>query len=329
MDNTTLISVVIVTYQRPQALAACLKSLQEQQGNFHLEVLVVLNGPDQEAEAFLSAKQCKTIVLNKRETPAMARNIAGHFAQGTWLLFLDDDVELPQNYFSKAQELLNSQNDRIDVLGGPDQTPPTANEFERALGLALSSPMSTAHTFKRHQKEGRNLQGSESTFILCHLWIKREVFKSVGFDERFFRNEENVLLFNLRQHQMLYSPDLFVYHERKSDFLKLFPAVFSSGRHRVKSFFLYPKSFKPLFLLPLFFLFYILSLGHFKEHWALFPLAFFMGASLYYSFKRGGLSLGPAVLSYQLFINVAYALGTFWGLVENILSLFSKKKLKK
>lgn len=318
MNSIPLISIIIVTYQRLKNLSVCLESLQDQQGVFSYEVVVVLNGKDESSEYFLESQQYKTIVLNKRETPAFARNIARHFTQGTWLLFLDDDVQLPANYFLKAQELLNQNKIDVDVLGGPDQTPLTANEFERALGLALSSPLTTAHTFKRHQSEGPNQKGNENTFILCHLWIKRKVFEKVRFDERFFRNEENVLLNNLKESSMLYSPQLFVYHERKAIFNKLFLAVFSSGRHRIKSFFLYPKSFKPLFLIPLIFLFYVLSLSFLKAHYTLFPLALFMTASLYFSFKRGGFNLGPIVLSYQLFINTSYALGTLWGILENI-----------
>jgi len=325
MNNAPLFSVIIVTYKRPSALKLCLDSLQKYSGHFSGQIIVVINGEDKESELLLEDWNCQVVILKKSKSPAQARNLAAHFAQNPWLLFLDDDIQIPASYFSVAHEIFKKYPTGLDIFGGPDHTPLEANQFEQALGLALSSPMATAHTFKRHQSKGDLEKGSESKFILCHLWIRREIFKTVNFDERFVRNEENVLLFNLARSKMLYSPELFVYHKRKAEFIKLFPAVFSSGAHRIKSFFLYPKSFNPVYLLPLLFLFYIASLTFIKADWFSFPLTVFMIVSLFYSFKRGGITLGPIVLSYQLFINVAYALGTAWGIIDNTFFRLSKR----
>ncbi len=316
MINRSLISVIIVTHQRPQTLDFCLKSLLQQKSVSEFELLVVLNGPDEASAKFLRQQNIEFIALEKRMTPAGARNLAAQKSQCKWLLFLDDDVILPRDYFKKALPHLEK---RIEILGGPDQTPPEADEFEQALGLALSSPLATAHTHKRHYKGKGNEEGNEGKFILCHLWILRETFLSAFFDERFFRNEENVLLHVLKDKPMLYSPDLFVYHQRKANFFKLSPAVFSSGRHRMRSFFLYPDSFKPLYLVPLFFVFYLLSLIFLSQIWALLPLVVFFLLSLFFAFKRGGFSLGPMILSYQIFINLSYALGSFYGILESLI----------
>lgn len=294
----------------------CLQSLLRQKSVTELEVLVVLNGPDKASESYLREQNVNLTTLEKRLTPAGARNLASKKAKGKWLLFLDDDVTLPENYLLKALELLKN---KIEILGGPDQTPPNADEFERALGLALSSPLATAHTHKRHHKGEKIENGNEGKFILCHLWILREIFLQNSFDERFFRNEENVLLHVLKEKAMLYSPDLFVYHQRKAQFSKLAPAVFSSGRHRIRSFFLYPNSFRPLYLVPLLFFFYLISLVFLTHTWVLFPLVVFFVLSLFFAFKRGGFGLGPMVLSYQIFINLSYALGTLYGIVESLL----------
>ncbi len=316
MISRSLFSVIIVTHQRVQSLDLCLKSLLQQKSVTEFELLVVLNGPDEASAELLRQKKIPFIALDKKMTPAGARNLAAKQSQGKWLLFLDDDVILPENYFKKAFSHLQKQ---IEILGGPDQTPPTADEFEQALGLALSSPLATAHTHKRHYKGKENEVGSEEKFILCHLWILRETFLSVFFDERFFRNEENVLLHILKDKPMLYSPDLFVYHQRKANFFKLAPAVFSSGRHRIRSFFLYPDSFKFLYLAPLFFVLYLFSLIFISQIWALLPLVIFFILSFFFAFKRGGFGLGPMILSYQIFINLSYALGSFYGIFESLI----------
>jgi len=101
MDNQTsskasdLVSVVITTYKRPHLVTRAIQSaLAQTLENF--EVIVVVDGPDPEAEAVLDQiehPKFRFIVLPQNVKLAGARNAGVKEAQGTWVAFLDDDDE--------------------------------------------------------------------------------------------------------------------------------------------------------------------------------------------------------------------------------------------
>ena len=151
-------------------------------------------------------------------TAASARNYAlSKASPGEWILFLDDDVQLPPDYFSKAMETLKQH--EPDVLGGPDICAPDATAFQRAYAFCQGHPLVTGHTHQRHrQSDGGVKTADERNLTLCNLWIKREIFEQgLRFPENYPRNEENVLLHQLQKagKKILYAPDLAITHYKK------------------------------------------------------------------------------------------------------------------
>jgi len=95
MHTLRLVSVIIPTLQRPALLLRAVASVFAQTYT-HLEVIVVIDGPDKPTLAALGDLDDPRlrVVTNPRSlTAAGARNAGVARATGTWIAFLDDDDE--------------------------------------------------------------------------------------------------------------------------------------------------------------------------------------------------------------------------------------------
>jgi glycosyltransferase involved in cell wall biosynthesis len=99
LANGALVSAVIPTRGRPELLASAVRSALRQTWR-HIEVIVVVDGPDPESEALLATitdRRLRSIVMPETCGGSMARNAGVRAARGEWIAFLDDDDEwLPE-----------------------------------------------------------------------------------------------------------------------------------------------------------------------------------------------------------------------------------------
>lgn len=94
-----LVSAVIPTRGRPMLLACAVRSALRQSWP-RMEVIVVVDGPDQETALLLESmvdSRLRTVFLPESAGGAAARNAGVRAARGEWIAFLDDDDEwLPE-----------------------------------------------------------------------------------------------------------------------------------------------------------------------------------------------------------------------------------------
>ena len=328
-----LISIVVVTRNRPIELKRCLQSLNNAaRTNLPFEIILINNGGDPSGLNDLST--IKLLHCADR-TPAEARNIGSKSAQGEFLFFIDDDAAVPPHYFDLFQGTLKAHPD-FDILGGPDQTFKDSKLFERSVGYALLSPLATAHTRYRYggQLEEKIITAGEAKFILCNLWFRRKLFSEehFQFDERFFRNEENILLFQLRNKKAYYNPRLFVYHQRKTGLVSLGRAIFKSGLFRAKGSLIFPGSAGIKFFVPTAFDFYLSGLCYAPWGPAWWPLLIYFFLNLCLAFKialsnRDGAAI-PMVMFYQFFITLFYGIGFWVGMIYGVMVLTQSLRSK-
>ena len=341
------ITIVIPTFKRAnhvKKLWADLKAYLP--STLCVRVVFIVNGKDKKTSAYLesiiqAAPKAPSIIVIKSEqhTPAQARNQAIERAEGEWILFLDDDIRLPKHYFSEAVKVINKF--QPEVLGGPEIADPAGDPFQKAYSFCQSRPFVTGHTHYRHSPKGATRKASEYQLILCHLWMKRDLFlQGFQFPVEYQRNEENVLLYQLKAAGKLifYAPTLYVYHWKKSTLKRAAKATWTSGRFRMMSFIDYPRSFHPLFIAPGLFVLYLLALP-LCWRWA-FPLILLYGVLCCFCLmqclgqtKNIKISLWAALLIPTM--HLSYGLGILSGLLlrknhrrgkQNILSdQFCKK----
>ncbi len=224
-------------------------------------------------------------------------------------------------------------NKDVDVFGGPDQSAPNISKFERSVGYVLTSPLATASTRYRHQANQQNnrMEGNEKNLILCNMWFKAKLFTKQGysFDEKLFRNEENVLINQLKsaKKNIVYFANLFVYHKRKDHLGMLAKTVFKSGECRFLSFFIYPKMVNLIYFVPVFFVLAVLLLPFYSlKAWSLLLLVYVINihfASLRIATHNKAINCYFNIFFLHMVINFSYGI----GFLSVILKLKHIKKL--
>jgi glucosyl-dolichyl phosphate glucuronosyltransferase len=112
-EGVPTVSVVVCTYDRPECLRSCLRSVLTAVAEHpSVELVVVDNGPTRSARQVLDELAATNAVGLSH-----ARNRGAHIARGQYVTFIDDDAMLPAGFMNRLLHTLQQQ--RPDILGGP------------------------------------------------------------------------------------------------------------------------------------------------------------------------------------------------------------------
>lgn len=115
-------SVIVCTYNQARLLEYCLISLAQQQlDTLKFEVLVVNNNCTDDTSALVERYQARLpnlrMVSESNQGLSHARNRGYQEAQGSHLIYIDDDAQAPPDYLTRVYTVLQEQDP--DILGGP------------------------------------------------------------------------------------------------------------------------------------------------------------------------------------------------------------------
>lgn len=219
------ISVIITTFERPEALTNALQALLGQDyPKDRYEVIVVNDGGaplDSVLRPFEAEMQLRTVSQPNRG-PAAGRNKGVAVARGALIAFTDDDCEPRPDWLRALKSAADTTPDCL--LGGR-----TINGFPQVLCSAGSQMIhDTVHDFY-------NVDPARARFFASNnMAAPAEMLRSLGgFDETFrIASEdrdlcERWLAVNRR---MLYVPDAVVRHCRPLDFGSFLRQHFRYGR---------------------------------------------------------------------------------------------------
>lgn len=221
--NWPTISVIIPTYQREAVLCATIAELLRQDYP-HYEVLVVDQTRSHQPETtdylktLAEAGQIQWFQLDWASLPG-ARNYGVERSRGEIILFIDDDVELPEGYLYAHARVFKEKPevgavagrvfDRMKLADRPDLTLETLPPEAMDPGIAWYH-IDLVHTVKPQQV---------LTARGCNMSFRRELFAQYGlrFDERFRDNavrEESDFCLSLRPTNYIiwYSPEAHLVH---------------------------------------------------------------------------------------------------------------------
>ena len=239
-------SIIIPVYNRPQEVDELLESLCQQTVK-DFEVVVVEDGSLEKCDA-VCEKYADRLALSyhfkPNSGPGPSRNYGAERSQGEYLIILDSDVIVPENYLETIQQELDRE--PCDAFGGPDRAHASFTPIQKAINYAMTSFFTTGGIRGAKRKMDKFYPRS------FNLGIKKSVYEALGgfapmrygedidLSTRIFQGGYNCRLF----------PEAFVYHKRRVKFSSFFRQVKHSGEARVELKNKYPETFKLVHLLP-------------------------------------------------------------------------------
>ena len=216
-------SIIVPVYNRPDEVDELLESLCSQTLK-DFEVVIVEDG---------SQKPCKDVCdkyagildlhyYNKENSgPGQSRNYGVERAQGEYVIVLDSDVVLPNDYMKAVDTALTANNQQpIAAFGGPDAAHPSFTPIQKAISYSMTSFFTTGGIRGGKAKLDKFYPRS------FNMGIRRDVYQQLGgfskmrFGEDIFRQVYNsgIARINLTKR-----------HPGTLKLVHLLPAVFTLG----------------------------------------------------------------------------------------------------
>lgn len=270
-------SIIVPVFNRPDEVDELLQSLTTQQFK-DFEVIIVEDG---------STTSCKDVCdkyadilplhyyYKENNGPGQSRNYGAERAKGEWLIILDSDVVLPEEYLTAVERslTLNSSPTRegsdyehkmeIAAFGGPDASHPSFTPVQKAISYSMTSFFTTGGI--RGGKAGKKPEGttasssSETKGALdkfyprsFNMGIRRDVYMQLGGFSKMRFGEDVDFSYRIVEagyHTQLF-PEAWVWHKRRTDFRKFFRQVYNSGIARINLEKRHPGTLKFVHLLP-------------------------------------------------------------------------------
>ena len=225
--NTPFISIVIPTYNRPERLSDCLKSLtQLEYPRDCFEVVLVDDGSKMSLESVVEPFKHQleiTLLKQKNAGPATARNTGAKQAKGEFLAFTDDDCKPAKDWLKTLAA--NFANKHNCLIGG------------KTINILADNPFSTAsqELINYLYRYYNNNPQKANFFVSNNIAVSTKLFHNIGgFDRNFPRAAAEDREFCDRWLQygnkMVYAPEVQVYHAHKLTLSSYWKQHFFYGR---------------------------------------------------------------------------------------------------
>ena len=167
-------SFIIPVYNRPDEVDELLDSLTRQSFR-DFEIVIVEDG---------SAIPCKEVVdryaahltihyYNKENSgPGQTRNYGVERAHGEYMLILDSDCIIPENYLKEVEAELQSE--KADAFGGPDRAHESFSDVQKAINYAMTSFFTTGGIRGGKKKLDKFYPRS------FNMGIRKDVYQALG-----------------------------------------------------------------------------------------------------------------------------------------------------
>ena len=275
-------------FNRPGELRELLESLAVQSYT-DFEVIVVDDGSESKSDeivALLSDKLRVRYFFKPNSGPGPSRNFGFDHANGDYFIAVDSDCLVPPDYLELVDVTVRKK--KYDAWGGPDRVSAAFTALQQAMGITMSSFLTTGGIRGGVKRLDHFLPRS------FNLGISREVYKATG-GFRLSHYAEDIEL-SIRLRKMGFRVGLiqnaFVYHKRRTSLKAFFKQVYNFGRGRVRVGKLHPESVRWVHWLPALFVscMVLLLAGLLWRAWVGLAilgiyLAYFLGL-FYYSWRQ-------------------------------------------
>ncbi len=263
------------------------------------------------------------IIIIKGNNLAKQRNEGVKNSKCEIIYLLDDDSQVqPNSFITIAKEF---QDMNVAVVGGPTLPPKNGNYINQLMGYILETYFGAFRMRYKWSKQPNSSNTIDYQFIAANLAIRKEAVLEIGgFDERFYPSEETDLVRRIKNkgYKVKYSDKLIVFqnHKRKNSYL-ISERFFHYGEGRMRQILKNPIKEDFIFILPIGFSLYLLSLVFFNPFWYFLPIVIYLILGLLTSLK--------AALKYKKYsliflmtviypiVHLSYAMGLINGFIIN------------
>lgn len=242
-------SFIIPVYNRPDEVRELLESMTTQSLQ-RFEVIIVEDGSSIPCKSVCDEYKDRLDIhyYNKENSgPGQTRNYGAERAKGDYLLILDSDVVLPNDYLKAVDDELRRE--PADAFGGPDRAHSSFTDTQKAISYSMTSFFTTGGIRGGKKKLDKFYPRS------FNMGIRRDVYQKLGGFSRMRFGEDidfSIRIFKAGYRCRLF-PEAWVWHKRRTDFRKFYKQVYNSGIARINLYKKYPKSLKIVHLLPMVF----------------------------------------------------------------------------
>lgn len=242
-------SFIIPVFNRPDEVDELLDSLTRQTLT-DFEVIVVEDGSQTPCEDICRKYADRLEIhyfMKPNSGPGQSRNYGVERAKGEYVLILDSDVVVPENYLRAVDAEL--QREPADAFGGPDRAADSFTPVQKAISYSMTSFFTTGGIRGGKKKLDKFYPRS------FNMGVRRNVYQRLGGFSKMRFGEDidfSIRIFKAGCKCRLF-PEAWVWHKRRTDFRKFWRQVYNSGIARINLYKKYPESLKLVHLLPMVF----------------------------------------------------------------------------
>ena len=209
------------------------------------EVIIIPDDPTDETFPYDNVK----IIPSGKVGPAEKRDMALTHAEGEIFAFIDDDAWPRKDWLKNA--MIELEPEDVGAVGGPAVTAPGDSIWHQGSGKVYESFMCSGNYTYRYLPGPRK---EDDDIPSVNLIVKRSVFEEVnGYDSTFYPGEDTKLCLDIVNtgKKIIYSPEVLVYHHRRTLFKAHLKQITNYAKHRgyfVKA--LPQTSLRPAYFIP-------------------------------------------------------------------------------
>lgn len=240
-------SIIVPVYNRPKEIDELLESLTKQDFQHNFEVLIIEDGSDNSSETIVDSYKEKLNLhyfFKENSGAGASRNYGMEKASGNYLIILDSDVIVPQQYLSEVHQRLEEK--YTDAFGGPDAAHESFTTLQKAINYSMTSILTTGGIRGKKKGVGKfqprsfNFGLSKKAFLTTKGFSKMKTGEDIDLSFRLWEEGFETQLIETA----------YVYHKRRSTIKQFFKQTFSFGTARPILNKKYPETAKITFWFP-------------------------------------------------------------------------------
>ena len=225
------LSVIIVNYNVKYFLEVCLHSVQRASAGIDTEIIVVDNNSSDDSCRMVRELFPSALLIENKDNKGFskANNQAVAIAKGEYVLFLNPDTVMPEDFFGKTLPYMDSHPDAgalgPRLIDGKGQFAPDAKKSFPSLSVAIYKTTGINKLFKKSPyfnkyyavHIGEHQTAPVEVLSGCCMLVRRKAMDEAGgpFDEDYFMYCEDVdLSYRIQKagYQNIYFPDADLIH---------------------------------------------------------------------------------------------------------------------